>query len=226
MMFHELPSTLPLFPLSGVLLLPGGSLPLHVFEPRYRNLLEDARAADSMIGIIQPQGTADVFADDLPPLELDLPRLYDVGCVGLVERCEPISHRQRYMVVLRGICRFRVDRELDSHRGYRRIEADYDEFVLDEETPSIEAERVMEARVMEALVAFGAGHHIAFELDRLRDLSGLTLLNSVAMALPFAPEEKQALLEAPDVERRLETLLTLMKMGLEFRGSSEPAILN
>ncbi len=226
-MSQELPKVLPVFPLTGVLLLPGGQLPLQVFELRYRNMLEDVLESDSMIGIIQPRDQGqpdDVFADDLPPMaaEDEPPPLYDVGCVGHVERCEPLQGSERFFILLRGVCRFRVERELTPRRGYRRVEPDYDDYTDDEETETV----ISSERIMETLAAFGEGHQVVFELDRLRDLPGLALLNNVAMALPFAPEEKQALLEAPDVEQRLETLLTLMGMGLELQHGQEPQLLN
>lgn len=226
-MSQKLPKVLPVFPLTGVLLLPGGRLPLHVFELRYRNMLEDALEGDAMIGIIQPRGLRqadDIFPDELPSPEAGgEPPLYDVGCVGHVERCEPIQEGGRYVILLRGVCRFRVEKELPPHRGYRRVKPEYHVYDYDEE----ETKAVIPSeRIMEALSSFGEEHQIVFELDRLRDLPGLALLNSVAMALPFAPEEKQALLEAADVEKRLETLLTLMEMGIALHQGREPELTN
>jgi Lon protease-like protein len=232
-MSEKLPKALPIFPLVGVLLLPGGRLPLHVFEARYRHLLEDVLEGDSMIGVIQPRrrSQADDISDDAYAEELseelssidDEEPLYDVGCVGHVDRCEPLQDGERYVILLRGVRRFRVARELASRRGYRRIEADYAPFAGDEDEPE---EIISSARIMKALHTFGEGHQITFELDRLRDLPGVALLTSVAMALPFAPEEKQALLEAPGVVERLETLLTLMEMGVGLPRGPEPPLLN
>jgi len=190
-------------------------------------MLEDVLESDSMIGIIQPRGPRhadDIDPDELPQVEdAAEPALYDVGCVGHVERCEPLQEGGRYVILLRGVCRFRVKSELEPHRGYRRVQPEYHVYDYDEE----ETKAVIPSdRIMEALASFGEEHQVAFELDRLRDLPGLALLNSVAMALPFAPEEKQALLEAADVEQRLETLLTLMEMGIALRRTQEPELTN
>ncbi len=222
-MSHELPEILSIFPLSGVLLLPGGRLPLHVFEQRYRNMVEDS-SDDAFIGVIQPmEAESEVYADELPDPEAKRPPLYEVGCAGLVERCDRLADG-RFVILLQGVRRFRVRRELPLHHGYRRVEADYGDFELDDHV--VDAE-IAGDRLMKALADFGQGHHIAFELDKLKDLPGLALLNSVAMVLPFPPAEKQALLEAPGIEDRYETLLTLMDMGIELRkGDSSSPILH
>ncbi len=210
------PEILPIFPLTGAILLPGGRLPLHVFEERYRHMVEDALEGDGFIGMIQPQTPASQV-DPRPA-----PELYSVGCSGLIERWENLDDG-RYVILLKGIERFRVRRELDPQRGYRRITADYEGFAADLEEEGAE---VPADRLMEALKDFGEAHRVPIELDKLGELSGLALLNSLAMALPFQPAEKQALLEAPDVEHRLETLLALMNMGIELKPDSPPPILN
>lgn len=211
---HDLPEVLPVFPLSGVLLLPYGRLPLNVFELRYRNMLDDAVNSDPYIGIIQPQiGSPDVFEEELPPKANVEPDLYEVGCVGEIERHDELIEN-RHLILIRGISRFRVTEELELHRGYRRVAPAYDEFFADRQEAEYEVDG---ERLMAALAEFGQEHNIAFELDRLKDLPGLALLNSIAMALPFPPAEKQALLEAPSVSDRYETLVMLMKMGLQLR---------
>jgi len=210
------PEILPVFPLTGALLLPGGRLPLHVFELRYRNMVEDALEGDGFIGMIQPFRPA-------PQLdERQEPDLYEVGCAGVIERWEQTDDR-RYVIILKGVARFRVCEELESVRGYRRVEADYEGFAGDlEEAPA----DVAADRIIEALRAFGEAHQVPLELGKLDQLSGLALLNSVAMALPFQPAEQQALLEAPDVDQRLETLLALMDMGIEMRPEGPSPSLN
>ncbi len=211
------PPTLPVFPLTGALLLPGGRLPLHVFEPRYRNMVEDALESDGFIGMIQPFKSGPQLDERVNP------DLYEVGCVGVIERWEQIDDG-RYVIILKGVARFRVAEELELRRGYRRVTADYEGFFgdLEEEDPA----DVAAERIIEALRAFGEAHHVPLELSKLDQLSGLALLNSVAMALPFQPEEQQALLEAPDVEQRLETLLALIDMGLEMRPEAPTPTLN
>lgn len=214
---------LPVFPLLGALLLPGGRLPLHIFEQRYRNMVEDALASDQAIGIIQPMSTEpQTYVDSVAPDELDRPDLYQVGCVGLIERWERLPDG-RFIILLQGVRRFRVARELPLERGYRRVVADFESFAVDSEDQAVE---VAPERLMTALRRFAELHKVPLELDRLGELSGLSLLNSIAMALPFPPAEKQALLEAPDVSQRHEMLLTLLEMGLELRSDAPTPLSN
>src|SRR5437016_6071530 len=122
----NLPEQLPIFPLTGVLLLPGTVLPLHIFEPRYRNMVEDVLDADKIFGMIQP------FAPQqdnrpLPGADKETPDLYKVGCAGYIEQCEKLPDG-RFFIQLKGINRFRFEEELPLQRGYRRVRAIYREF--------------------------------------------------------------------------------------------------
>jgi Lon protease-like protein len=208
------PTVIPVFPLTGSLLLPGTLLPLNIFEPRYRNMVADAmngeQGGERHIGMIQPFVPRQ---DNWPALEppSDDPALYTVGCVGRIDRCDP-QPDGRYEIVLRGICRFRVREELPPRRGYRRVTADYSDFAADPGEPEIHLEP---GRILAAVRAFGAAHGLEFDLDLLSALPGISLLNGLAVALPFRPEEKQALLEAPGPAEREELLLALMGMGFE-----------
>jgi Lon protease-like protein len=235
-----LPAILPLFPLTGSLLLPGNWLPLNVFETRYRNMVEDATAGapggigrpggtgapggaggaggigdgvGSWIGLIQPLVPQQ---DNWPAIEPpeENPRLYSVGCAGSIERCEPQADG-RYHLLLKGRCRFRVREELPLRRGYRRVVADYGEFAAD--LAETEAD-IDPGRLLHAVRSFGKAQGLSFDLDVLAALPGIALLNGLAVALPFRPAEKQALLEAAGPRQREEMLLTMMGMGLDADG--------
>lgn len=213
------PRALPIFPLTGALLLPGGRLPLFIFEPRYVAMVQDVLEGDKTIGMVQP-----VIArpgDNRGPLagqENDNPAVYPIGCAGVIELWEQLPREQgsaeRYLILLHGGSRFRIQRELPRKSGYRRAEVSYEEFAQDEGDSEAEFEP---GPLLAALEGFGQANNLSLQLDRLGEVSGLALLNSMAMALPFAPVEKQALLEAPDVVTRQELLLTLLRMGLEVR---------
>lgn len=212
----HLPRILPVFPLTGSLLLPGSFLPLNIFEPRYRAMVEDALAPSTgapYIGMIQPLVPRQ---DNRPPMdlafELERPELYEVGCAGRIERSE-LQADGRYLILLRGVSRFRVVREEpDLVRGYRRVVADYAEFRADPE----ELQSALDpSRVMGALQGFSAAHGLTFDLGLLGSLPGVSLVNGLAAALPFLPADKQALLEAAGPAEREEMLLTLMGMGFE-----------
>ncbi|HEY8020767.1 MAG TPA: LON peptidase substrate-binding domain-containing protein [Thermoanaerobaculia bacterium] len=208
------PRILPLFPLTGSLLLPGNWLPLNVFETRYRNLVADSLAEGRHIGMIQPLLPQQ---DNRPPLLLlpedasDGPELYSVGCAGRIEQCD-LQPDGRYLVLLKGVSRFRLDAELPLHRGYRRAAAEYAEFAGDFLEPELPLDA---SRAMSALQTFGKAHGLSFDFDLLASLPGVSLVNGLAVALPFGPAEKQALLEADRPECRLELLLALMGMGLD-----------
>ena len=201
------PKILPLFPLTGGLLLPGGLLPLHVFEPRYCNLVRDALDDHSMMGVIQPR-TPDPDDNRGAGAEGSV-ALYSIGCTGLLDQVQELP-KGRYLVILKGLNRFRLGEELALRDGYRRAEVSYDEFQIDD--ADVDAE--VDARpLLGALERFGSSQGLELNMDKLEQVSGLALMNGLAMNLPFAPAEKQALLEAPDAQCRHSLLLSLLDMG-------------
>jgi len=218
-----LPDPLPIFPLTGTLLLPGNWLPLNIFEPRYRAMVEEAMTGARTIGMIQPFTPR---LDDSPSFELameeieDNPALYEVGCAGRIERCEP-QPDGRYMILLRGVSRFRIRTELDLKSGYRRVEPEYREFVGDLVEQDLDLDP---RRLLAGVRSFAARHNLAFDNDVLDALPGISLLNGLAVALPFRPDEKQALLEAATPAEREEMLLTLLGMGIESFSSDGPYV--
>ena len=151
---------------------------------------------------------------DEPPAN---PELYTVGCAGRIERCEP-QQDGRYLILLRGVSRFRVRRELAPRRGYRRVAANYTEFAADLGEPEVQLDP---APLLRAVRAFGQAQGLTFDLDVLATLPGVALLNGLAVALPFPPAEKQLLLEAEGPHQREQLLLTLMGMGVEPLGASD-----
>jgi hypothetical protein len=220
----ELPEILPIFPLSGSLLLPGNWLPLHIFEPRYRNMVQDAyfgegeREGARIIGMVQPlvaaeDGLVDSSVGDLATPEAERPHLYSIGCVGRIEECQEVAEG-RYLIALLGLMRFRIREELPLLRGYRRVIADYRDFADDLETE--DSPEGAPPSLIHVLTEFGRVHGLTFDMKRLAKLPCRALVNGLAMALPFEPVEKQALLEA-DNGRRLEVLEALLEMGVDLR---------
>lgn len=222
-----LPEIIPVFPLTGSLLLPGNLLPLNIFEPRYRNMVADALQGGQLIGMIQPfTPRQDNWVESAEqPEDAENPEIYRIGCLGRIEDCEP-QDDGRYLIVLRGISRFRVREELSRPRGYRRVLVDYSEFQRDLDELNV---FLNPTRMMRALRAFGEKHDLEFDYDLLASVPGISLLNGLSVALPFRPAEKQALLEAADPAVREELLLTLMGMGIEPLSTDEfysPPVLN
>lgn len=217
------PEILPIFPLTGVLLLPGMWLPLHIFEPRYRNLVEDAQQGGAHIGMIQPVVPRE---DNRPPPDKvpENPDVYGVGCAGRIEQCER-QEDGRFYVQLQGVSRFRIVEEMPLVRGYRRVRADYAPYVQD----GTAAPDMDTARLIQALMRFGQANKLTFDAGRLRGLPGHALVNGLAMSLPFGAAEKQALLEAVGMDDRLSLLMTLLGMGVKADadpGETAPPTLN
>lgn len=210
----SLPEILPVFPLTSVLVFPGMILPLHIFEPRYRNMVEDALSAEGVFGMTQPV----VPRQDnrpLPGAEEETPELYSVGCAGYIERWEKLPDG-RYDLELRGMNRFRLEGELPLHRGYRRVKANYGDFA---DSPINRDWRCDRDRLMKILDDYAKNHGLLLKLDQVERVSDIELVNIVGMALPFHPSEKQALLEAPSLKDRETVLLNLLLLG---SGSVDP----
>ena len=199
-----LPPTIPVFPLTGALLLPYGQLPLNIFEPRYIALTEDALGADRFMGMIQPQGTERETVGDASPL-------FGIGCLGrITEFADPGDGR--YEIVLTGVCRFKIARELDTHRGYRRVEAGYNLF-LDDLDPSDTA-ITNRSTLLAALKIYFERRNLDTDWDALDEVPDLVLVTTAAMGCPMKPEEKQLLLEAQTLAKRAEQLQTILEMAM------------
>lgn len=199
---EDLPEICPVFPLSGAMLLPGGRLPLNIFEPRYLAMTEDALGGGRMFAMIQP----DLDAPTTP----HGPGLYRVGCLG---RLSSFSETEdgRYLITLNGLIRFDVAEEIAMQRGYRRVRADFGRFAVDLDDAA--QERPFDRRgLLDALR--GYFQHRGFDADweAIDAMEGASLVTSLAMVCPFEPLEKQALLEAESLPDRAHTLRTLLEM--------------
>ncbi len=203
----DLPETIPVFPLPGALLLPRGRLPLNIFEPRYLAMLDDALKSDHrLIGMVQPFECGDG----------ETPRLRTIGCAGrLIAFSE--GEDGRYLVTLAGISRFRMLEELDGFQPYRRVKAGWADFERDlgreEEDPGFDRESFLAT-----LQKFFSIAQLSSDWDTLREAETEMLINSLSMLCPFEVEEKQALLEAPRLENRRETLTALMEFAIAAGG--------
>ncbi|HJU16300.1 MAG TPA: LON peptidase substrate-binding domain-containing protein [Stellaceae bacterium] len=196
-----LPDILPVFPLPGVLLLPRGRLPLNIFEPRYLAMTRDALAGERLIGMIQPLD---------PVLREQNPPLYQTGCAGRITSFTETDDG-RYLITLTGISRFRIREELPLLEGYRRVVPDWSVFAQDR---GGEAEGHFERdRLVQGLRAFFQRHAIAADWEAIAKTPGERLVTSIAMICPFAPSEKQALLEAPDLDERARLLTAIIEMA-------------
>src|SRR5213594_2913595 len=204
-----LPEILPVFPLTGVMLLPGTLLPLHIFEPRYRAMVEDALEANKIFGMIQPYVPQDDNRGPGPGGENLAPDLYKVGCAGYIDKWEKLPDG-RFFVELKGVNRFRLTEELGLQRGYRRVRAEYHEFPDANLAQGWNCDR---HAILEALATYGKAHGMQVKTEQAEKFSDLELVNLLGVSLPFHPAEKQALLEAPKLEDREEMLVNLLRLG-------------
>jgi hypothetical protein len=204
-----LPEILAVFPLTGVMLLPGTVLPLHIFEPRYRAMVEDALDANKIFGMIQPYVPQDDNRGPGSGGENLAPDLYKVGCAGYIDKWEKLPDG-RFFVELKGVNRFRLTEELGLLRGYRRVRAEYREFADATLEQGWNCDR---HALLEALATYGKAHGMQVKTEQAEKFSDLELVNLLGVSLPFHPAEKQALLEAPKLEDREEMLINLLRLG-------------
>ncbi|ANK80597.1 MAG: hypothetical protein TEF_07145 [Rhizobiales bacterium NRL2] len=201
---ESLPERIPVFPLAGAILLPGGRLPLNIFEPRYLAMTRDAMSGARMIGMIQPKD--DERGDGRTP------DIYSVGCLGRVVEFSETGDG-RYLIALAGVCRFRVTEELECDTAYRQVLAGYEDF-KDDFADGDGPQGVDREQLHEALKGFLDLRGLKADWDAARRASDTVLVNSLSMMLPFGPPEKQALLEAGSVAARAEVMTALMRMAL------------
>ena len=210
--FDQLPEIVPIFPLTGVLLLPRGKLPLNVFEPRYLAMTEDALAGNRMIGIIQPSD---------PLSRASVPPVYPIGCAGRITSFSETDDG-RYLITLTGVCRFDTVRELPIVRGYRRVDVSWERFAADlEESGPALFDR---ARLVEGLKTYFKIQGISANWDAIDSTPDERLVTSLAMICPFEPSEKQALLECVSLSERASMMVAIIEMSvLDKRGGDTMA---
>jgi hypothetical protein len=195
----DLPALIPVFPLDGALLLPGCQLPLHIFEPRYLNMIDDAMSGARIIGMIQTTGAGDRAR----------PTLAHVGCAGRVTAYAETGDG-RYMITLTGICRFAAGDELGVDTPYRQVRPDFSRFAADLEP---EQDLAFDRATFLGLLRRYLDHKgLAVEWDAAKQAPAIALINSLAMGLPLDRAEKQALLEAPQLADRREVLSALLQI--------------
>ena len=196
----KLPKNIPIFPLSGVLLLPGGILPLHIFEQRYLDMLKDALASDGIIGMIQPE---------MKQAHLKNPAIFSTGCAGEISHNES-TNDGRMLVTLRGLCRFETVHELDNNFSYRTAEVNYlpsGNLYMDE------AENNKRQRLINAASLYFSMLEENARLEPILEAGMSELVTVLSMHCPFSSMEKQSLLEAPDLNVRVDRLIELLEQS-------------
>jgi Lon protease-like protein len=212
----DLPKVIPVFPLSGALLLPRGQMPLNIFEPRYLAMIDDAlRDGHRLIGMIQP--------DVAHTHNSDMPSLFHVGCVGRITQLAE-SGDGRYILELTGVARFKVVEECPVITPYRQCRVEYQEFI-DDFTARKGEEDVDREALLAVLRDFLKANQLKVDWEGIDHAPNEALVNALAMMSPFGAAEKQALLEAHDLKTRAEILIAVTEMDLaKKKTSGEPPL--
>jgi len=206
----HLPDTIPIFPLPGALLLPRARLPLHIFEPRYLAMLDDAlKTSSRLVGMVQPFETAQGET-----------ALQSIGCAGRITAFSE-TEDGRYMVTLSGVSRFRIMSEVEGFTPYRRCNVNWDGF--DRDRGRVEHDDTFQRDAfMRTLGRYFEDQGLQTDWESLGEAEDELLINSLSMLCPFEPEDKQALLEAPSLSTRRETLVTLIEFALRSGDEEVP----
>ena len=199
----DLPATIAVFPLPAALLLPGGRLPLNIFEPRYIQMVDEVIGGNRLIGMIQPALDGSTRADGEP-------ELCEVGCVGRVTSFSETSDG-RYLISLNGVCRFRIAEELAARTPYRQCRIMPFAADLVEDAGAAEVDRTA---LLKAFRQYLEANELEADWESVSRADNATLVNALSMMAPYGPAEKQALLEAADLKTRAETLIAITEMTL------------
>ena len=197
----EFPNKIPVFPLSNFIIFPNTNVPLNIFEPRYIQMVNDSMKGNRLIGIVQPKKTGD----------LKKPNLYDVGCVGKITSFNETDDG-RYLIVINGICRYKIIEELINDKLYRECKINFDNYTND-------LNKVKEEIKFSNFKSIFNEIKILFKkqgyLINWKDLEKQNLdqiINTLSMASPFSLEEKQILLEANTLSERNKKLEEILKI--------------
>ena len=196
----DLPEVIPVFPLAGAMLFPRWSLPLNIFEPRYLNMIDDAMAGDRMIGMVQSVGG-----------DRAVPDLAKIGCAGRITSYAE-TEDGRYLISLTGICRFGSEDELEVNTPYRQVRAKWGPFEDDLMAPKAGDLILPRSNLVNSLKRYSNLHQMEVDWEAAENAPLETLINALCAGCPFGVMEKQALLEAPSVIARAETLMALLDM--------------
>jgi Lon protease-like protein len=209
---EDLPAIIPVFPLPAALLLPRAEMPLNIFEPRYLAMVDVALAGKRIIGMIQP--------DEQLPSGARGASLCTIGCAGRITSFAETGDG-RYMITLTGIARFRVVEEVAAATPFRQCRVTAEPFFVDF-SGCADEEAVDRGSVLATFRAYLDAHNLETDWDSVDNASNETLVNALAMMAPFGPAEKQALLEAPDLKSRAETLVAITEMTLARTAADGP----
>ncbi|MCF6320326.1 MAG: LON peptidase substrate-binding domain-containing protein [Rhizobiaceae bacterium] len=209
----DLPDQLPVFPLAGAILLPGGQLPLNIFERQYLQMFEDALLKDRLIAMIQPH-------EDQSTPQIT-PKLYEVGCLGRITAFQETGDG-RYWINLAGICRYKISTKLKTDREYDTHKVEYFE---DDLADNLTSDGVDREKLLKTFRNYLEANQMEADWQSVEETNTDQLVNALCMMSPYGPAEKQALLEAGDLALRAETLIAITEFELAKNSGGSESIL-
>lgn len=207
----DLPDQIPVFPLHGAILLPHVTMPLHIFEPRYLMMINDMLINHRLIGIVQP---VDAQSGNESPPGKSAP-LRDIGCVGRITSFTEMDD-DRLLISLTGVSRFVISHEEVTETPYRTFNVNFKPFAKDLEEGRNE-EHIDREHLLDVLKDYLESNELTADWESIDRTPNELLVNTLSMISPYGPEEKQALLEAPDLKARSEVLIALAEMEMAAR---------
>jgi len=197
----NLPSKLPIFPLSNFIIFPKTTVPLNIFEPRYIDMVDDSMKSDKLIGMIQPKNSN---------IKYEVPKLYQVGCVGKITSFRD-TEDGRYLIELKGVARFKSIKELETLTKYRILQVNYDDYIEDLENKKEDLKFSDLELIFKDLKSLFEKKGFIINWKALEKQSLDETINALAMASPFSLEEKQVLLEAQSLDIRKNKIAEILK---------------
>tara|TARA_B100000686_G_C16420884_1_gene777103 strand:+ start:130 stop:771 length:642 start_codon:yes stop_codon:yes gene_type:complete len=197
---EELPKTIPVFPLSNFIIFPKTTVPLNIFEPRYVQMIDDCMKSNRIIGMIQPKKTG----------EIKKPNLYEIGCIGKITSFNE-TRDGRYLIIINGLCRFRILEELNTEKLYRKCEVSYDGFELDLSSKKDDSKVSELKSIFIKLKNLFKKQGYIINWKDIENQNPSQTLNTLSMASPFTLEEKQVLLETKNFNSRKEKLENILE---------------
>ena len=198
---EDLPKIIPVFPLSNFIIFPKTTVPLNIFEPRYIDMINDSMKSNKLLGMIQPKTSVN---------NKNIPELHSVGCLGKITSFRE-TEDGRYLIELKGILRFRKNKEINTQNKYRSLEIDYDDFYHDLENEKKELRFSDLELIFKDLKSLFEKRGFIINWKALEKQSLDETINALAMASPFSLEEKQILLESKTLDIRKNNIADILK---------------
>tara|TARA_Y100000591_G_C21849676_1_gene710871 strand:- start:4245 stop:4880 length:636 start_codon:yes stop_codon:yes gene_type:complete len=199
---EELPTKIPVFPLSNFIIFPDTTVPLNIFEPRYLQMVDDCMKSERCIGIVQPKKSG----------KLKKPDLFNIGCIGKITSFNE-TEDGRYLILINGVCRFKIQKEVETNKLYRECNVRYEDYL--EDLGNKKNENLELSKIINKFKSLFEKLGYSIDWKELENQDSKKMINSLAMASPFSIEEKQVLLETINIKDRESKLDNIINTYLK-----------